>query len=316
MSLYTIIIPQSEVLHRICGTNDSNLSLIENFLGVSVFARGNELSVNSEDKETTENFRFIIDRISDEFSVNESTGTDREIIQSVLNTEVPGKISDVSVSIPGAFKRIYPETKGQADLILAMRSSDLVFALGPAGSGKTYLAAAEALRLLLCHKVSSIVITRPVVEAGESLGYLPGDLQEKINPYIKPLYDAMNSILPRETIKKLNDNNLIETAPLAYMRGRTLKNCAVILDEAQNTTPEQMKMFLTRMGENSKVFITGDPTQVDLPPRIQSGLVHSTKILNNIKDISIVELTSTDVVRNPLVKQIIQAYENEERQGF
>ncbi|WP_353885567.1 PhoH family protein [uncultured Treponema sp.] len=316
MPLYTIIIPQSEVLHRICGTNDSNLSLIENFLGVSVFARGNELSVNSEDKETTENFRFIIDRISDEFSVNESTGTDREIIQSVLNTEVPGKISDVSVSIPGAFKRIYPETKGQADLILAMRSSDLVFALGPAGSGKTYLAAAEALRLLLCHKVSSIVITRPVVEAGESLGYLPGDLQEKINPYIKPLYDAMNSILPRETIKKLNDNNLIETAPLAYMRGRTLKNCAVILDEAQNTTPEQMKMFLTRMGENSKVFITGDPTQVDLPPRIQSGLVHSTKILNNIKGISIVELTSTDVVRNPLVKQIIQAYENEERQGF
>lgn len=316
MPLYTIIIPQSEVLHRICGTNDSNLSLIENFLGVSVFARGNELSVNSEDKETTENFRFIIDRISDEFSVNESTGTDREIIQSVFNTEVPGKISDVSVSIPGAFKRIYPETKGQADLILAMRSSDLVFALGPAGSGKTYLAAAEALRLLLCHKVSSIVITRPVVEAGESLGYLPGDLQEKINPYIKPLYDAMNSILPRETIKKLNDNNLIETAPLAYMRGRTLKNCAVILDEAQNTTPEQMKMFLTRMGENSKVFITGDPTQVDLPPRIQSGLVHSTKILNNIKGISIVELTSTDVVRNPLVKQIIQAYENEERQGF
>ena len=316
MPLYTIIIPQSEVLHRICGTNDSNLSLIENFLGVSVFARGNELSVNSEDKETTENFRFIIDRISDEFSVNESTGNDREIIQSVLNTEVLGKISDVSVSIPGAFKRIYPETKGQADLILAMRSSDLVFALGPAGSGKTYLAAAEALRLLLCHKVSSIVITRPVVEAGESLGYLPGDLQEKINPYIKPLYDAMNSILPRETIKKLNDNNLIETAPLAYMRGRTLKNCAVILDEAQNTTPEQMKMFLTRMGENSKVFITGDPTQVDLPPRIQSGLVHSTKILNNIKGISIVELTSTDVVRNPLVKQIIQAYENEERQGF
>lgn len=316
MPLYTIIIPQSEVLHRICGTNDSNLSLIENFLGVSVFARGNELSVNSEDKETTENFRFIIDRISDEFSVNESTGTDREIIQSVLNTEVPGKISDISVSISGAFKRIYPETKGQADLILAMRSSDLVFALGPAGSGKTYLAAAEALRLLLCHKVSSIVITRPVVEAGESLGYLPGDLQEKINPYIKPLYDAMNSILPRETIKKLNDNNLIETAPLAYMRGRTLKNCAVILDEAQNTTPEQMKMFLTRMGENSKVFITGDPTQVDLPPRIQSGLVHSTKILNNIKGISIVELTSTDVVRNPLVKQIIQAYENEERQGF
>lgn len=316
MPLYTIIIPQSEVLHRICGTNDSNLSLIENFLGVSVFARGNELSVNSEDKETTENFRFIIDRISDEFSVNESTGNDREIIQSVLNTEVPGKISDISVSIPGAFKRIYPETKGQADLILAMRSSDLVFALGPAGSGKTYLAAAEALRLLLCHKVSSIVITRPVVEAGESLGYLPGDLQEKINPYIKPLYDAMNSILPRETIKKLNDNNLIETAPLAYMRGRTLKNCAVILDEAQNTTPEQMKMFLTRMGENSKVFITGDPTQVDLPPRIQSGLVHSTKILNNIKGISIVELTSTDVVRNPLVKQIIQAYENEERQGF
>ena len=172
---------------------------------------------------------------------------------------------------------------------------------------------AEALKLLLSHKVNSIVLTRPVVEAGESLGFLPGDLNEKINPYIRPLYDAMGAVLPKETVKRLTDNGIIEVAPLAYMRGRTLNDCAVILDEAQNTSIEQMKMFLTRMGENSKVFITGDPTQVDLPKKMTSGLVHALEILKDVDGISIARLDSGDVVRNELVKKIIRAYENEEK---
>ena len=182
----------------------------------------------------------------------------------------------------------------------------MVFASGPAGSGKTFLAIAESLRLLLSHKVSSIILTRPVVEAGESLGFLPGDLQDKINPYIRPLYDAMNSLLPRDTVKRLSENGIIEVAPLAYMRGRTL-------DEAQNTTVEQMKMFLTRMGENTKMFITGDRTQTDLPRKIPSGFVNALNILGNVEGVSVVELTAEDIVRNELVKKIIRAYENEER---
>ena len=172
---------------------------------------------------------------------------------------------------------------------------------------------AEALRLLLSHKVSSIVLTRPVVEAGESLGFLPGDLNEKINPYIRPLYDSMGAVLPKDTVKRLADNGIIEVAPLAYMRGRTLNDCVVILDEAQNTSIEQMKMFLTRMGENSKVFITGDPSQTDLPRKIPSGLVHALGILEGVEGISIARLYSGDVVRNELVRKIIQAYENEEK---
>ena len=187
----------------------------------------------------------------------------------------------------------------------------MVFATGPAGSGKTFLAVAESLRLLLSHKISSIILVRPIVEAGESLGFLPGDMQDKINPYLRPLYDSMSACIPSEMVKKFQENGIIEVAPLAYMRGRTLNNAAVILDEAQNTTCEQMKMFLTRTGENSKVFITGDVTQIDLPKRIPSGLVQALEILKNIEEISMVELDGEDVVRSPLVKKIVQAYEND-----
>lgn len=238
------------------------------------------------------------------------------MIQSVLNNGGKGDhefFSRYSISIPGGVKKVYPRTRGQALLVQKLRSTDMVFACGPAGSGKTFLCVAEALKLLLTHKVNSIVLTRPVVEAGESLGFLPGDLNEKINPYIRPLYDSMGAVLPKETVKRLTDNGIIEVAPLAYMRGRTLNDCAVILDEAQNTTTEQMKMFLTRMGENSKVFITGDPSQIDLPKKITSGLVHALEILRGVEGISIAKLDSGDVVRNELVKKIIRAYENEEK---
>lgn len=316
MPAYTIIVPDSDVLSRLCGTNDCNLRLIEEFLGLSIFAQGNELSVETDDPALQQQFNFIINRILDEFSDGTIAVTDGELIQSVLNNGDTGDhqfLTRYSIQIPGGTKKVYPRTKGQALLVHKMRTTDMVFACGPAGSGKTFLAVAEALKLLLSHKVNSIVLTGPVVEAGESLGFLPGDLNEKINPYIRPLYDAMGAVLPKETVKRLTDNGIIEVAPLAYMRGRTLNDCAVILDEAQNTSIEQMKMFLTRMGENSKVFITGDPTQVDLPKKMTSGLVHALEILKDVDGISIARLDSGDVVRNELVKKIIRAYENEEK---
>lgn len=316
MPAYTIIVPDSDVLSRLCGTNDCNLRLIEEFLGLSIFAQGNELSVETDDPALQQQFNFVINRILDEFSDGTIAVTDGELIQSVLNNGDTGDhqfLTRYSIQIPGGTKKVYPRTKGQALLVHKMRTTDMVFACGPAGSGKTFLAVAEALKLLLSHKVNSIVLTRPVVEAGESLGFLPGDLNEKINPYIRPLYDAMGAVLPKETVKRLTDNGIIEVAPLAYMRGRTLNDCAVILDEAQNTSIEQMKMFLTRMGENSKVFITGDPTQVDLPKKMTSGLVHALEILKDVDGISIARLDSGDVVRNELVKKIIRAYENEEK---
>ena len=306
---YTIVVPDGQILSCICGTNDNNLKLIEDHLGIPVFTRGNELSVETDDQALREEFRFIIDRIADE--VEDGSKDGRDIVTSVLNIEKKADINATSVLVPGALKKIYPHTQHQADYIQAMRTDDLVFAIGAAGSGKTFIAVAEALDLLLSHKVSKLVITRPVVEAGESLGFLPGDLEDKINPYLRPLYDSMEAIIPRETVRRLVESEIIEIAPLAYMRGRTLNNCVIILDEAQNTTKEQMKMFLTRMGQNSKVFITGDITQIDLPKKVKSGLVHASNLLDGIEGIKIIRLNAEDVVRNPLVKRIVKAYENE-----
>ena len=320
MGTYTIIVPDNAVLRRVCGTNDSNLKLIENFLGVPVFACGNELSVETgESSSVEEQFRFIIDRILDELSDTSLSVSDEELVQSVLNTGTftyhksqSRAFSESAVTIPGGIKKVYPRTQGQAALVKALRTDDIVFACGPAGTGKTFLMGAEALRLVLSHQKNSIVLTRPVVEAGESLGFLPGDLQDKINPYIRPLYDAMNSLLPRDTVRKMTESGIIEVAPLAYMRGRTLNDSVIILDEAQNATCAQMKLLLTRMGEGSKVFVAGDITQIDLPARVPSGLVQALDILEGIDGISFAHLGAQDVVRNPLVKKIIQAYEHED----
>ncbi len=315
VSAYTIVVPESSILTRICGTNDNNLKLIETFLGFPIYAKGNEISIECDSSLVEQQFGFIVNRILDEFADGKSNVSDYELIQSILNNNNYNGYnhSDYSITIPGGTKKVFPRTKGQSDLVFKLRNYNMVFASGPAGSGKTFIVVAEALRLLLSHKVNSIVLTRPVVEAGENLGFLPGDLQDKINPYIRPLFDSINAVLPQGTVRKLVDNDIIEVAPLAYMRGRTLSNCVVILDEAQNTTIEQMKMFLTRMGENSKVFVTGDSSQVDLPKRIPSGFIHALTLLKGIEGIAIAELTSEDVVRNELVKKIIQAYENEER---
>lgn len=310
MSEYTIIVPDNNVLSCLCGTNDSNLTLIEENLGIPVFTRGNEISIESDDNELCQKFQFIIDRVIDEVNIGGKNTED--VIVSVLNTQRKVNASEVSILVPGSLKRIYPRTQHQAEYINLLQTKDMVFCTGSAGSGKTLLAVAEALRLVLSHKKNKIIITRPVVEAGENLGFLPGDLEQKIDPYLRPLRDAMESIIPAETVRKLSESGIIEVAPLAYMRGRTLNNAVILLDEAQNTTCSQMKMFLTRMGDNSKVFVTGDPTQIDLPKKVKSGLVHSVSLLYKIEDIGFMELTAEDVVRNRLVKQIVKAYENEE----
>ncbi len=309
MSDYTIVVPDNNIVSCVCGTNDSNLRLIEESLGVSVFTRGNELSIDSSDKETCEKFQFIIDRIVDE--INDGGMNSEDVVVSVLNTQRKVNADEVSITVPGAVKKIYPRTQHQAEYINLLQTKDMVFCTGSAGSGKTFLAVAESMQLILSHKKSKLIITRPVVEAGESLGFLPGDLEQKIDPYLRPLRDAMEAIVTPETVRKLSEAGIIEVAPLAYMRGRTLNNAVIILDEAQNTTCTQMKMFLTRMGDNSKVFITGDPTQIDLPKKTQSGLVHSISILYKIEDIGFMELTADDVVRNHLVKKIVRAYEHE-----
>lgn len=207
---------------------------------------------------------------------------------------------------------IKPKTANQQKLVESVFNNDLVFAIGPAGTGKTYISVALAVRALKNKLVKKIIITRPAVEAGENLGFLPGDLKEKIDPYLRPIYDALQDMIPAEKLKFYQENGIIEIAPLAYMRGRTLQNAYILLDEAQNTTPMQLKMFLTRMGPNSKVIITGDISQIDLPRRQQSGLIEAVDILNNIEGIGFVKLDGSDVVRHKLVRKIIDAYERAE----
>lgn len=312
---YTIVVPDTELLSRLCGTNDSNLRLIEHYLGVPVLSRGNEISIAVDNPKIAQEFKYIIDRITDELA--EGIDPDADMLASIFNVRAPeggaseaDEAESVCISVPGGSRKIYPKTENQAALVRAMRKSDLVFCVGPAGTGKTFLAAAEAIRLLLTRRVSSLILTRPVVEAGESLGFLPGDLEQKLSPYLRPLYDAMELILTKERIRRLMESGSIEIAPLAYMRGRTLSRSAIILDEAQNTSREQMKLFLTRMGLGSKMFVTGDITQIDLPKRTPSGLIQALELLRPIPEISILEMDSTDVVRHPLAKKIIQAYEH------
>ena len=211
---------------------------------------------------------------------------------------------------------IKPKSANQRKLVESSYHNDLVFALGPAGTGKTYIAVALAVRALKNREVKRIIITRPAVEAGENLGFLPGDLQEKLDPYLRPIYDALSDMVPAEKLKYYQETRVIEIAPLAYMRGRTLHDAFVLLDEAQNTTSEQIKMFLTRMGPNSKVIITGDQTQVDLPTRQKSGLSESLKVLKDVKGIGVVKLSGKDVMRHRLVKAIIEAYEKDEMESI
>lgn len=246
---------------------------------------------------------------------------DKARITYLVELTRDGKIASVDKLISGVIavtsygKPIKSRTIGQNDYVEAIRNNAVVFGVGPAGTGKTYLAVASAVAYLKSHEVERIILTRPAVEAGERLGFLPGDLQSKIDPYLRPLFDALQEMLGGETYQKLIEKNVIEIAPLAYMRGRTLNKSFIILDEAQNATREQMKMFLTRLGDGSKMVINGDVTQIDLPEGKSCGLLHAATILQNVDDIKIVKLTRRDVVRNPLVTSIIKAYEENSEEG-
>jgi len=305
----TIVLDNRDVLSGVCGANDGNLKVIEGSLGGRIAARGNEIRLEGANDEGVKRFRSLMDNLI--ALVEKGENPSPEYIRALTNKDAADE--GAIIHIPHGFGRVYPRSGNQAAYVQGMKKYDISFGIGPAGTGKTYLAVAEALSLVLSKKMRKLVLTRPVVEAGESLGFLPGDLAQKINPYLRPLYDAMESLIPYEVIHRMEDNHTIEIAPLAYMRGRSLNDCVVILDEAQNTTKEQMKMFLTRLGEGGRAVITGDITQIDLPKRVDSGLLHAISILSGVEGLHFSYLNTADVVRNPLVKKIIQAYENNEK---
>ena len=307
---YICVLDDTDLIPELCGFNDCNLKIIEEKLQVPVYCRGNEILLESDDKSKQELFSQVIGRMRS--YAQKGSSPDQDMITTLFHEAESGPADshpDYSITIPGSSRRVFPRNKNQMRLLELFSTKDLVFAIGPAGTGKTYLAVAKALCEIMQKKYRKLVITRPVVEAGESLGFLPGDLAQKISPYLRPLYDAMESLLSFEAVTKLEEAGVIEVAPLAYMRGRSLSDCYIILDEAQNTTREQMKMFLTRIGEHSKAIVTGDVTQIDLPNKSASGLVEAARILKDIDDIGFLEFSPADIVRNRLVKKIIDAYE-------
>ena len=309
---YTIILKDERILSSLCGVNDKNLAFLEKYLGVPVVCRGNEVSVLTADYEICRKFQSVIDKAANSSEITSDSSSEyMESLLSALTDYNEADFSSCCIHIPRGTRTVYPKNERQLEFIRSIQTNDITFGLGAAGTGKTYLAVACALQMLMSRQVKRIVLTRPVVEAGESLGFLPGDLVQKITPYMRPLYDSIELLLPFELIRQMEEAKMFEIAPLAYMRGRTLHNAAVILDEAQNTTREQMKMFLTRMGDGSKLIITGDPGQSDIPNAKKSGLIHAASLLKRINGIGIIEFLASDVVRHSLVQKIITAYDEE-----
>jgi phosphate starvation-inducible protein PhoH and related proteins len=310
-----LTIENEQSLPSLYGDLDKNLRLIENTYGVVLQARGNKIQIEGEEKAVSK-VEQLITQLSDMLAQGIICQKDdvRDAIHAFSsNSSAPLKdIFQNAVPVSSRKRPVSPKNETQRKYIEAIRQYDIVFGIGPAGTGKTYLAMATAVSALLRREVSRIILVRPAVEAGEKLGFLPGDLYEKINPYLRPLYDALYDMIETEKANKLVERGDIEIAPLAFMRGRTLNDSFIILDEAQNTTSEQMKMFLTRLGFNSKTVITGDITQVDLPSGRGSGLIEVQGILEGIDDIRFVYFTNKDVVRHKLVQQIIKAYERYE----
>ncbi len=306
------------------GQHDRNLARIEQMLGVVLINRGNRIAIEGS-AERTETALSVLEDLADlarqgrEIDTGEVDGAVRMAegpavandglsepqARSVSPAPMP-KGSDIKITTRN--RVIMPRSKGQADYMAKLATADMVFGVGPAGTGKTYLAVAMAVARMLAGEIDRIILSRPAVEAGENLGFLPGDLKDKVDPYLRPLYDALYDMMPAEQVEKRIASNQIEIAPLAYMRGRTLANAFVILDEAQNTTPMQMKMFLTRFGENSRMAICGDPSQVDLPKSVTSGLKHALNKLRDIDGIAVTRFEASDVVRHPLVGRIVDAY--------
>ncbi len=308
-----IAFEDNKLLSELYGEHDQNLVRIEEGLGVIASSRGNKLVITGKARA-----RDQADRVLRDLYQRLKSGLDvtaGEVDGAIRMSQAPqGEGGDVvGRQIHTKKRTIGPRSHTQKEYIDALMTHELVFGIGPAGTGKTYLAVAVAVQMLLQKRVDRIILSRPAVEAGERLGFLPGDLKEKIDPYLRPLYDALYDTLPGEQVVKEIESGVIEVAPLAFMRGRTLANSYVILDEAQNTTPVQMKMFLTRLGENSRMAITGDPSQVDLPLGAKSGLVDALDVLSGVKEVSTVRFTDADVVRHPLVTRVVKAYNARDR---
>jgi len=302
----------SQYFETLVGRLDENLKTLEKALSVRISARGNEISIDGEEEPSTQaelTIGKILNLLESGYNMTASdVKTATELAQQDPGLDLK-KFFLTNRIIPSTRRTVYPKSFNQKQYIEAMQTDDLVFAIGPAGTGKTYLAMAMALAQLTNRTISRIILARPAVEAGERLGFLPGDLLEKVNPYLRPLYDALYDLVELDKASRFLEKGLIEIAPIAFMRGRTLNDSFVILDEAQNTTSEQMKMFLTRLGFNSKAVVTGDITQVDLPPGKISGLKEAIEVLSRVEDISFLYFNELDVVRHSLVKKIIRAYE-------
>ena len=300
----------NQFLSSLFGYHDKNLKVLEDKFKVKLYSRGNLLSIKGN-RDPVEKAYFIIQGLYQKLKNKDITP---EEIENNIDLAKPSYIKeqieqDQKFQITTKLKTIYPKTKNQEIFLKQMRTKDIVFAVGPAGTGKTYIAVAYAVSLFVEGKINRLILSRPAVEAGERLGFLPGDMKEKIDPYLRPLYDALYEMMPGEEIDRKMVNNLIEIAPLAFMRGRTLNKSFIILDEAQNTLSTQMKMFLTRLGQDSKMVITGDLSQKDLPDNAKSGMQDAMEKLEKVKDIGFVHLNSSDVCRHSLVEKIINAYD-------
>ena len=302
----------NKILMEIVGSFDNNLKELEKVSGSKIYFRGNSIAIRG-DKYANEKVKNAIEYLIGRFKFDKKI--DRNDIITSLNKDMAGsaknQLTDQSIEdiIKTPKRSIIPRSKRQKEYVRALKTNQIVMSLGPAGTGKTYLAVAVALTMLLEKKVERIILSRPAVEAGERLGFLPGDMKDKIDPYLRPLYDSLYDLLDYDKIQRKIESGEIEIAPLAFMRGRTLKNSFAILDEAQNATQTQIKMFLTRIGQNSKLVVNGDPSQIDLPNKSQSGLAESQKILKAIKEISIINFDHKDVIRHPLVTKIVEAYQ-------
>lgn len=295
------------------GNLDVNLDYIREVTSADIIQRDDELIIKAESEEAIDKASRILDELMGAIDAGEVL--DKQKVQYIISLSEEGisykesRVNKDVICFTHKGKPLKPKTLGQKNYVNSIRNKDIVFGVGPAGTGKTYIAVAMAINAYKNKEVQKIILARPAVEAGERLGFLPGDLQDKVDPYLRPLYDALYDVLGRDAALRLKEKEVIEVVPLAYMRGRTLDNSFIILDEAQNTTREQMKMFLTRMGFGSKVVVTGDVTQIDLPRGKKSGLVEALRVLKNIRDIDICYLKDTDVVRHELVKKIINAYD-------
>lgn len=315
----TLTFPSNQLVQELCGRHDNHLQLIEDKLGVQLVAKGNQLAVFGPPDQATQ-AKAVLDDLYELLKQGMSLSPAQveatlRLADGLINTRLkPSEMMAGSTVIHTPLVKIVPRSVSQHRYVAALQTSTLVFGTGPAGTGKTFLACAQAVNLLTKGKVQKLILTRPVVEAGERLGFLPGTFEEKIDPYLRPLFDALDDTMGRDRWMKLRETGQIEIAPLAYMRGRTLHDCVMLLDEAQNTTAVQMKMFLTRLGEGSRCFVTGDMTQCDLPRGQRNGLKDAVEALEGLRDIDVVHFGEGDVVRHPLVSTIVGAYAERDRQ--